>query len=85
MSSEWGSDPPSPITNGHSKVLPQKSPTEREMRTRTHLRDHPRLQVAVKRETLLSGETKDDEFHRAVMHVECSEAGLLECHKEFCC
>ena len=64
MSSEWGSDPPSPITNGHSKVLPQKSPTEREMRTRTHLRDHPRLQVAVKRETLLSGETKDDEFHR---------------------
>ena len=64
MLSEWGSDPPSPITNGHSKVLPQKSPTEREMRTHTHLRDHPRLQVAVKRETLLSGETKDDEFHR---------------------
>ena len=39
-----------------------KSPTERE--DRPGQTDHLRLQVAVKRGTLLSGETKDDEVHR---------------------
>ena len=47
--------------NGHSKVLPpkfqRKGRTDRfrtVMRTSTHFRDHLRLQVAVKRGTLLS-------------------------------
>ena len=39
-----------------------KSPTERE--DRPGQTDHLRLQVAVKRGTLLSGETKDDEVHQ---------------------
>ncbi len=39
-----------------------KSPTERE--DRPSQTDHLRLQVAVKRGTLLSGETRDDEVHQ---------------------
>ncbi len=77
MSSEWDSDSPSPRERT-LKSSTSKIPTEREdrpiqngdaysyasMRTHTHLRDHLRLQVAVKRGTFLSGETKDDEVHR---------------------
>ncbi len=42
-------------------VLPQKSNRRED---RTNQTNHLRLQVAVKRGTLLSGETKDDEVHR---------------------
>ena len=63
MSSEWGSDPPSPITNGHLKVLPQKVQQKGRcvLVRRQTIQD---LHVAVKMGTLLSGETKDDEFHQ---------------------
>jgi hypothetical protein len=52
--------------NRHSKVLStSRIPTEREDRPiQNGQTDHLRLQVAVKRGTLLSGETKDDEVHR---------------------
>jgi hypothetical protein len=66
MSSEWDSDSPSPRERT-LKSSTSKIPTEKEdrpilngdaysyasMRTRTHLMDHLRLQVAVKRGTLL--------------------------------
>ena len=64
MSCEWDSDSPSP----HERALKSsisKIPTEREDRPiQNGQTDHLRLQVAVKRGTLLSGETKDDEVHR---------------------
>ena len=87
MSCEWDSDSPSP----HEQTLKSstsKIPIEREDRpmqsTSTHLRDHLRLQVAVKRGTLLSRETKMTRFPEAVMHVECSKAGLRECQRSCC-
>ena len=47
------------------KSSTSKTPTEREDRLiQNGQTDHLRLQVAVKRGTLLSGETKDDEVHR---------------------
>ena len=47
------------------KSSTSKIPTERDDRPiQNGQTDHLRLQVAVKRGTLLSGETKDDEVHR---------------------
>ena len=45
------------------KSSTSKIPTEREMHTRTQTDDKD-LHVSVKMGTLLSGETKDDEFHQ---------------------
>ena len=64
MSSEWDSDSPSP----HEQTLESSTsriPMEREDRPiQNGQTDHLRVQVAVKRGTLLSGETKDDEVHQ---------------------
>jgi hypothetical protein len=64
MLSEWDLDLPSPH-KWTLKISTSKIPTEREDRLiQNGQTDHLRLQVAVKRGTLLSGEAKDDKVHQ---------------------
>jgi hypothetical protein len=85
MSSEWDSDSPSPHERS-LEISTSKIQREREDRPiQNGQTDHLRLQVAVKRGTLLSGEAKDDEVHQDSDARGVFKSRIVGMSKGVCC
>jgi hypothetical protein len=68
------------------KISTSKIPTEREDRPiQNSQTDHLRLQVAVKRETLLRGEAKDDKVHQDSDARGVFKSRIVGMSKGVCC
>ena len=68
------------------KSSTSKIPTERKDRPiQSGQTDHPKLQVAVKRGTLLSGEAKDDKVHQDSDACGVFKSRIVGMSKGVCC